>query len=152
MPGFAADYNNVFDDRVAITATRISTNVIDLKHNTDNTLRSIVGGREFFVEFLVTEAFTSGGATTIEFAVKSDSTDNLATSATSHASVSFAKAALTLGKYFYLSIPETADFERYLGCTYTITGSDATAGKIVARATHAVAPTYVAYADRVSLV
>lgn len=131
--GFFADINNEFSTAQAVTGTAmaISTNVIDLAPVTKSALKDITGGRDMYVRIWVSESFAT--ATSVTFTLESDSTANLATSATTHATTgAIAIANLTAGTFVYIRVPEGRTFERYLGMRYTIGGSSATAGKVTA--------------------
>ncbi len=136
MPGFFSDYNIDLARAQAPTATAISENVIDLGPVTTNSLRSFPGPRPLFVEIWVSESVTSGtGGSTVTFTLESDSTANLATSATTHAtSGAIVKTALTAGTYVYLDVPAAQTYERYLGVRFT-NSADLTAGKFTVRIT-----------------
>jgi len=128
----------------AVTASAIS-NVIDLQ--SDNALRDIASGGQLFAVITVKEAVTADGAATATFSLESDSTDNLATSATVHiATGAIGKAALILGKQIVLALPP-GDYERYLGLRYTIGTGPLTAGKFDVHLTNDV-QAWKAYAAR----
>lgn len=124
MSGYFTDtVNLVLSSDQAVTADAISTNVIDLQSTP--TLRDLaISG--ILVEFIVTEAFAT--TVSIDISVESDSTANLATSATVHTTKNFLLAALTLGTRFTMAIPPGQNVERYLGVRYNV-NTDATAGK-----------------------
>ena len=129
---FCADQDSA--DAMAISTGTISANVIDCQASP--TLRDL-GIRPMFVECIVTEVFAAAGNggsefTSLNVSVKSDSTENLATSATTHASKDIALAALTLGARFYLELPSGQNYERYLGLWFTQTAEVAASGKISA--------------------
>lgn len=134
MPGYFSDYNTDISVDDAPTATAISENVIDLGPVATNTLRCLPGPRQQYVEIFVGETVTSGtGGSTVTFSLESDSTANLATSATVHASsAAIVKTALTAGTYVYLDVPAEQTYERYLGVRYT-NSANLTAGKFTAR-------------------
>lgn len=112
----------------------VSTNVIDLQSTP--TLRDL-SIRPMFVRLICTEAFTAAGDGGSEFTsllveVKTDSTANLATSATVIGSKTIALAALTLGAEFVIALAPGQIAERYLGMWYTSTAELPTAGKLTA--------------------
>lgn len=119
--------NMIFSDSQVITASADSTNVIDTQATP--TLKDL-GQKDLFVRLIVTEAFNT--LTSLAVELKSDSTTNLDTSETVHASKTIALAALTLGAEFTLTLPVGQDYERYLGIEYTVGGSNPTLGKITA--------------------
>lgn len=134
MPGYNSDYNIDIAVDDAPTASAISGNVIDLGPVATNTLRCLPGPRQQYVEIFVSENVTSGtGGSTVTFSLESDSTANLATSATVHSSSpAIVKTALTAGTYVYLDVPAEQTYERYLGVRYT-NSANLTAGKFTVR-------------------
>jgi hypothetical protein len=146
MSGYFTDtVNHVFSADQAVTADAISTNVIDLQSTPTLRDLSIAGAA---VEFIVTEAFAS--TVSIDITVESDSTANLATSATVHAAKNVLLAALTLGARFVLPIAPGQNVERYLGVRYNV-NTDATAGKFKAYLVPSAAPSIQYFADGSSI-
>ena len=96
------DSKNQFSVAQAVTATAIS-DVIDLGPLSGlpsaNLIRDIGAGEPLHLSILITTSVAaSGGASTTVFSLESDSTANLATSATVHwSSASIAKATLVAG-------------------------------------------------------
>lgn len=135
-------------DAQAVTATAISTNVIDLGPVTDNVLRDIGTGEEVYLVLSIPTTFTAGGAATLTAALVSDSTVNLATSPTTHVTVlnAAAVATLTAGSLYAVKLP-AGNYERYLGIQYTVATGPMTAGAIDAFLSKDV-QMYRAYADR----
>ena len=134
MPGYFSDYNTDIAVADAPTASAISANVIDLGPTTTNALRCLPGPRRQFVEIFVNTLVASGtGGSTVTFTLESDSTADLATSATVHASsAAIVKTALAAGTYVYLDVPADQTYERYLGVRYT-NSANLTAGKFTVR-------------------
>jgi hypothetical protein len=131
-------------DPQAITVDAISEHVIDLGPLSSNTpgtgatansIRDIGAGEPLHLSILVTTAFVSAGGATLTVALESDSTANLATSATVHVTVASAVAAATLVAGYWIAqgilIPPGA-YERYLGLRYTTNTSDFEAGAVKA--------------------
>lgn len=118
-----------FSDAQAVTSTAISTNVVDL--GDDVTTRNI-GGTEpaYLVVQTDTTATDTSSDATLTVTLESDSTANLATSATVHwtsatmAFATFATAGTTLA---VVPLPFGA-YERYLGVRYTVASGPLTAG------------------------
>jgi hypothetical protein len=109
-----------------ITASRDSTNVIDLQATP--TLRDF-GIAQSFVEIYVTEAFNN--LTSLDIFIRSDSTTNLDTSETNHASINILLAGLTLGSKYTLQLPAgRQNYERYLGAEFVVNGTAPTTGKL----------------------
>jgi hypothetical protein len=128
--------NMIFSDAQSLTSgSADSTNVIDLQATP--TLRDLAI-RPMYVRLIVTEAFTAAGNGGSEFTsltveVKTDSTTNLDTSETVHASKTILLASLTLGAEFFMELAPGQNYERYLGIEYTVNGGEnPTAGKVTA--------------------
>lgn len=125
------DSLNEFSDAQAVTASAIS-NVIDLLPAAigGNTVTDLGAQGELYLTILVQTTVTSGGSATVTFSLESDSTADLATSATVHwTSAAIAKATLVAGyEVITMKLPQGA-YERYLGVRYTVATADLTAGK-----------------------
>ena len=130
------DKQNEFSDAQAVTATAISTNVIDLYAGTgasaaNNVLRDIGAGEDVYLVVLTQTAATdSGSNATLTVTLESDSTANLATSPTVHFSTAalafaaFSPAGTTLAA---VKLP-IGSYERYLGVRFTVGSGPLTAG------------------------
>jgi hypothetical protein len=124
------DHLNRFSAEQAVTSTAISSNVIDL--GATNTLRDIGNGRQplYLVVQTIAAATDSGSDATLTVTLESDSTENLATSATVHFSTgalafaTFSPAGTTLA---VVALP-IGNYERYLGVRYTVASGPLTAG------------------------
>ena len=125
------DSLNEFSDAQAVTASAIS-NVIDLLPAAigGNVLTDIGANDGLYLTILVQTTATSAGAATVTFSLESDSTADLATSATVHwTSAAIPKATLVAGyKVITIQLPY-GSYERYLGVRYTVGTADLTAGK-----------------------
>lgn len=134
-------------DSLAVTASAI-TDVIDLS----TTLRDVGnigrGGRNLYLVLQVDTAFDAVGAATATFSLESDSTANLATSATVHSSTAaIGKAALVAGYTVILPLPP-GEYERYLGVRVTVATGPFTAGALSAFITDDI-QTWKSYADAI---
>jgi len=132
-------------------ATIIFPNSIDL----GVTGRDPGNGKPVYVNFAVTEAFTDGGdSATATFKVISDSTADLATSATVHlVTPGYLKAALALGNTFSFQLPEGVSvntYERYLGVEVVVGTAGFDAGMITAWLSPDPVQGWKAYADAVN--
>lgn len=138
------DKNDEFWDSTAVTSTAIS-NVIPLASG--NVLRNIAAGEPIFLEIWVDVTATASGAATVTFTLESDSTADLATSATVHwTSGVVAKATLVAGyKVIAISLP-VEDYEAFLGLRATVATGPLTAGAFSAFLTHSPM-SYTNYAD-----
>lgn len=122
-----------FSDSQAITVTALSTNVVDTLPGLRAGLVSNLGGPE--AAYLVIEVDTTmvGAGASLTASLESDSTANLATSPTIHAT-SGAVPVANLGakaKVAVMPLPFGA-YERYLGVRYTVAGGPFTAGAVSA--------------------
>lgn len=142
------DAQNEFSDAQAVTATAISTNVIDL--GATNTLKDIGAGVPIYLVILTQTTCTDTSSdATVTFSLESDSTANLATSATVHyttgarAFASYATAGTVVAA---VALPISKTYERYLGVRYTVASGPLTAGAFDAFLTTDV-QAYSAYAN-----
>ena len=111
--------------------------VIDL--GSAPTLQDIGNGEPLYLVIQVTTTFV-GATSTTTFELKSDSTANLATSATTHLSTgAIAVATLVEGYTKVMALPAEATYERYLGLWETVATANVTAGAINAFLTRDVA-------------
>lgn len=116
----------------AITATAISTNVIDTRNAATPTLvdEGLVGCDLWLVVQTIA-AFNT--LTSLTITLESDSTANLATSATVHFSTgAILLAALTANTELVRVKLPSANYERYLGVRYTVGGTNPTLGSVLA--------------------
>ena len=129
------DRQNTFSNDQALTATAISTNVIDLGPlGASNLIRDIGSGEPLYLHILVKTALDSAGeAATLTATMESDSTENLATSATVHwTSGSVAEAVVGVAGYWIAKgVPlPSGGYERYLGVRYTVGTESFTSGNV----------------------
>lgn len=123
----------LFSDDQAITATAISTNVIDLgtrgtPYDAAATLIGDIGkGAKVPLLAQVTEDFDN--LTTLTIALETGSTTSLGTVIYS---VDVALVDLVAGYRLPVNVLPDGITERYLGLRYTVTGTAPTAGKITA--------------------
>lgn len=130
---------NLFSDDQAVTATAVSTNVIDLgapgtAYGAAAAFHQDIGkGASIPVLVQVTEDFDN--LTSLTVAIETGSSDSLGTVV---ASQTIALADLIAGKQLNIKcLPNGVD-ERYLGLRYTVTGPTPSAGKITAGITMGV--------------
>jgi len=126
-----SDAHETFSDSQAVTSTAIS-DVIDL--GADDTLKNLGAGEELYLVIYTNTAATASGSATVAFTLESDSTADLATSATTHwTSSAIGKATLTAGyRVVAISLPIEHTYERYLGVRYTVASGPLTAGAFTA--------------------
>lgn len=151
------DKFNEFADATSVAGTAgtaLVGNVIDLGAES----RDIGNGEPLYLVIQTdTEIITAGSAGTIQFQLASDSTADLATSATVHfASASLVtddaaanSAALNAGGVIAAVALPQGTYERYLGILAVIGTTEVTAGKINAFLTKDVA-SWKAYADGIA--
>lgn len=132
------DSQELFSDAQAVTSTAISENVIDLNaaSGSDVPLTQDIGNGEdiYLVVQTTTTATDTGSDATLTVTLESDSTANLATSATVHLStgaLAFAAFA-TAGTILFSGRLPNGSYERYLGLRYTVASGPLTAGAFTA--------------------
>lgn len=125
----------LFSDDQAITATAVSTNVIDLgapqtAYGAKAAFHQDIGkGNPVPILVQVTEDFAT--LTSLTITIEVSAAANLSSS-TVLSSQTIAVADLKKGKQIAAQVlPNGAD-QRYLGVRYTVTGSNATTGKVTA--------------------
>lgn len=118
------DYNLVFSDAQAVTATAASTSYVDQGAASD----AVQPGA--WVEFLVDPSFTSNSAT-IQFELQFDDNTSFSSPQTLFITPAIADTTLIAGyRVARFKIPIGA--ERYIQAKYTVSGT-AVAGKVDAR-------------------
>lgn len=124
-----------FSDAQAVTSTAISTNVVDtypLGNGVGtNTVRDIGTGEGMTLVVITnTNCTDTSSDATLTVTLESDSTENLATSATVHFStgaIAFAGFATAGTVLANVKLP-AGSYERYLGVRYTVASGPLTAG------------------------
>lgn len=105
-----------FCDTTTITATTTNAiigDVIDL--GAAPTTRNLGSGEQVYLVLTIDDAVTSESSANVTFTLLSDSTANLATSATTHwTSGAIAKATLVAGYKICVPLPH-GNYERYMG-------------------------------------
>lgn len=136
------DGQNIFSQAQAVTASAISTNVIDLGLNNAvaATGRDIGTGANIYLVVILTVAMTdSGSDSTVDVSLESDSTADLATSATVHSRMPNPAASSTVatptfsavsaaGSTRIVRVPPLGTMEQFLGVRYTVAGGSLSAG------------------------
>lgn len=126
---------SLLSDDQAITATAVSTNVVDLgaRGTPYGAAAAVTGdmgkGTPIPVLVQVTEAFAT--LTSLTITVETSANSDL-TSSTVLATETVLAASLTAGKQTFLSFLPKGLTGRYVGLRYTVNGVNATAGKITA--------------------
>lgn len=114
-----------------ITATQISTNVLDLRNSS---LPALVDeglqGSDVWLEVRVIQAFNN--LTTLTVTLESDVAATLASAPVVHASFALALASLTANTTVVRLLIPSADYKRFLGVRYTVTGTAPSTGTLLA--------------------
>ena len=125
----------LFSDNQAITATAVSTNVVDLgatgtpAHGAAALTRDVGPGEPVPIEIMITEDFDLLTSLDIQVQV---ATDEAFTSPVVAISQSIALASLVAGaRVNFMYLPEGINL-RYMRLNYAVTGTDPTAGQIYA--------------------
>lgn len=129
------DKQNEFSDAQAVTATAISTNVIDLfagivSPNVNNVLRDIGSGQDLYLVVMTQTAATDAGSdATLTVTLESDDNVGLTSPTVHFSTIAFPFATFSpLGaELVAIKLPK-GDYERYLGVRYTVAAGPLTAG------------------------
>ena len=115
----------------AITASALSTNVLDRSGNTVQfpTLEDegLTAPDLYFVA-VIPQAFNN--LTSLQIELISDSNPNLTTAPVSHYTKTIALAQLTAGARVLAAQLPSDDYKRYIGVRYTVTGTAPTTGTV----------------------
>lgn len=117
------DNDLVFSDEQAVTASAASTNKLNFEESGEGKGEGV----PLKVKFVVEEDFAT--LTSLQFSVQQSSDDASADAyVDAVASRDIPAAELVAGAVFELTLPP--DFEQYLQAYYTVTGTNASAGKV----------------------
>ena len=128
----------------AITATALSSNVIDLRAVSGNVPTLKDEGIQLYDLWLVVQCdqsadFAAAGAATLTITIESDSDTAISTSPTVHYSTpAIGKATLVKGFTAVRTLLPSGDYERYLALRYTVATGPFTAGGLLAYLTPTV--------------
>lgn len=143
------DAFNEFSDAQAVTATALSTNVIDLGPVADNAKRDLGSGERVWLVVITNTTVTDAGSdATLTVTLESATDAAITTGITVHYS-SGAQAFATFapaGSMIAVGLP-AGEYARYLAVRYTVGAGPLTAGAFDAFLTHDIQK-YRAYADR----
>lgn len=117
-----------FSEEQEVTDTAISENVVD-----QGTRRDVGEGRPLYVVFTINETFSD--LTSLSIDVVTSAADALtAPTSLGNVDLTLAEGELAAGRQYFVQIRPQAESigQRYLGVTYTVTGTTATAGKVTA--------------------
>lgn len=126
------DLQTIFSSAQAITATAISTNVLDLRQAaTPTTADEGLVGQDLWLVVQVIQAFNT--LTSLTITLESDSAVGLATTPAVHfSSGAILLAALTAGATVVRVQVPSGNYQRYAGLRYTVGGSNPTLGTVTA--------------------
>lgn len=105
---------------------------IDLSAGTPVQTVSRIGedaSRQLHIQITIKAAFTSAGAATVSFAVRTDAADPVTSGPVVVSTGAIPVADLTVGTQLYLAVPMGVT-ERYIGLTATVGAFDLTAGAV----------------------
>lgn len=130
-----------FSDAQAVTATAISTNVMDLVSNSSgkNPIRDIGTGQDVYLVVTTTVQPTAAGAATVTVTLESDDNAALSSPTVHFTSKAFALAEMAPGVGMVAIKLPAGNYERYLGVRYTVGTGPLTAGNFDAFLTTDVA-------------
>lgn len=132
------------DAQAVTTTSALSTGSVDLG-NCD----AGVGEPSQFLEIVVDETVTSGGAATVQFTLQTDSDSAFGSATDIWVSAAIAKATLVAG-YVVVRMRLPIGMERYARVKYDTATALLTAGKFSARIVPSV-PQNTAYADNITI-
>lgn len=122
-----------FSDSQAVTATAISTNVVDLNTAFNfNTGVDIGTGEDVYLVLQVDSAATAAGAATVQITLESSAAAGLTSSTVHFTSANYALSDLTAGKTLLAVKLPSGTYLRYLGVRYTVGTGPLTAGSFSA--------------------
>lgn len=133
----------------AITATAVSTNVIDTRTQPLPTLQDTgVGGSMLYLVVCCLQAFNN--LTSLTITLETDTASNMATSPTVHLTFTVPLAALTAGAVIACAPLPSASFKRFMATRYAVTGTNPGQGSVMAYLS-ADPPGWQAYPSAVKL-
>lgn len=125
------DVKNTFADDLALTATAVATNVIDL--SSTNLLKDLGTGKPLYLVFLVTTVLDSAGeAATLTISLESDDNTSLSSATTHWSSSAIAEASLVAGYKKIVPLPVEKTYQQYLGVRFTVGTENFTSGNVSA--------------------
>ena len=116
-----------------ITATQLSTNIIDLRSVSglpSNVVDEGIEGVDVFLNVRTIQAFNN--LTSLTITLESDSNSNMATAPVAHYGVTIPLASLGANRDLVRVQLPSADYKRYLAVRYTVTGTAPTTGTVLA--------------------
>lgn len=126
------DKSNEFSDSQAITASALSTNVIDLNPSGKNPVQDIGAGEPIWLVVQVDKAATAAGAATVAITLESSAAPGMSSPTVHYNSGPKALANITAGAELVRVRLPGGDYKRYLGIRYTVDTGPLTAGSFSA--------------------
>ena len=130
------DNQTLLSNQQAITATAVSTNVIDLGPINTGIVRDIGKGKPIPFLVQVTEDFAAAGAATLTVALQVDDNVGFSSPKTVQTTAALALADLKAGRQIPLDYIPRGTNERFMRLNYTVATGPMTAGKIHAGVLH----------------
>lgn len=130
------DSTNLFSDAQAVTASAVSTNVIDLgptktpQHGVKDITRDIGKGTPIYMRAQVVEAFAT--LTSLTLTLQTSVDEAFTSPQDVLASPAAVAASLLPGYVFPLTVVPRGTLLRYVRLSYTVGGANATAGAVTA--------------------
>ncbi|EPV3678259.1 TPA: hypothetical protein QIC06_004536 [Enterobacter kobei] len=122
-----------FSDNQAVTATAISTNVMDLNTAFNYNPGVDIGtGEDVYLVVQVDAAATAAGAATVQVTLESSAAAGLTSSTVHFTSANYALTDMTAGKTLFAVKLPSGTYLRYLGVRYTVGTGPLTAGSFSA--------------------
>ncbi|EPM1357917.1 Bbp16 family capsid cement protein [Klebsiella pneumoniae] len=122
-----------FSDSQAVTATAISTNVMDLNTAFNYNAGVDIGtGEDVYLVVQVDAAAAAAGAATVQVTLESSAAAGLTSSTVHFTSANYALTDLTAGKTLFSVKLPSGTYLRYLGVRYTVGTGPLTAGSFSA--------------------
>lgn len=125
------DAHNEFSNSQAVTATAISTNVLDTGTN-ENPVKNLGGPEPIYLVLQVDTTFAAAGAATLAATLESSPNANLSASTVHFSTGDLALAKLSGGTTLVVVALPAGDYARYLGVRYTVGTGPMTAGAVSA--------------------
>lgn len=129
------DSLNEFSDEQAVTATALSTNVIDLGAAVDTL------DNELYLHIKCMTTATAAGAATVVFSLETDDAEAIDSASVVFTTPAIAKATLVAG-YEVARIRIPAGLQQYLAVRYTVATGPLTAGAFSAFLSPSIDATY----------
>jgi len=126
------DKELLFSDAQAVTATAVSTNIVDLGPVAAGQLdRDIGQGEPLRLVVICDTTALSTGSSTVTVSIETDDAATFPSATVLYQSAAIAKASITAGARL-IDIPLPKGFETFMRLRYTVAVADLTAGAVTA--------------------